>query len=332
MLPRLLLSALLLASSALAARAEFDRSLLGREIVAIEKKAQGRLGVALLDLRDRAIWSHRGAERFPMQSVFKLPLGITALQAVEAGKLSLEQTVPITRREISLYHSPLAERFKGERQEFTLREVIRLATGESDNTATDVLMRLVGGPHAVTRTLADGGIAGIRVDRYERVFQPEILGLPGFDWDRAIDRAAFRQQVLAVPEAKRRAGLEASFNDARDTATPEASVTFLEALAKGSWLREPAHRAFIMDLISNRKVGTDRIKAGLPAGATLAHRTGLGPTAGGLNHATNDIGLVTLADGRRFAIAVYLAGSTADAKARAAAIAATAKLAVKALR
>lgn len=329
---RLALSVLVLVGSAAVARAEFDRERLDRDIVAIERASKGRLGVAVLDLRDRALWSHRGRERFPMQSVFKLPLGITTLQAVEAGRLRLDQTVTISPRELSLYHSPLAESFGAEPREFTLRELVRLATGESDNTATDVLMRVVGGPAAVTRTLTEGGIAGMRVDRYERVFQPEILGLSGYDWDRAIDRAAFGKRVRSAPEGKRRASLEASLTDERDSSTPEASVAFLEALAKGNWLREPGHQTFVMALISDRKVGQDRIKAGLPAGARLAHRTGLGPTAGGLNHATNDIGLVTLADGRRFAIAIYLAGSTADPKARAAALAATARLAVTALR
>lgn len=312
--------------------ADWDRPALEREIVAIEQQAKGRLGVALLDLSDRKSWSHRGGESFPMQSVFKLPLAVAALQAVEAGKLRLDQKVTITRREFSLYHSPLAKAFKGERNDYPLSELIRLAAGESDNTAADMLMRRIGGPQVVTRMLRDGGVTGISVDRYEREFQPEVFGLPGFGWDVVIDEAAYRATLKALPAAKRQAALAAALRDKRDSATPDASVAFLEGLAQGNWLRDPAHATFLDKVISASKTGPARIRGGLPDGAKLAHKTGLGLTMDGVNHATNDIGIVTLPDGRRFAIAVYLAGSKADAKTRFGAHAAVARAAIAALR
>lgn len=318
--------------AATSAFADWDRERLDREIAAIERDSKGRLGVALLDLKDRATWSHRGGEHFPLQSLFKLPLAVAVLQAVEAGRLTLDQPVAVTRQDLSLYHSPLAARFRGERQEVSLRELVRLAAAESDNTAADLLMRLIGGPQAVTAMLRSGGVAGVSVDRYERVLQPDILGLPGYGWDEVIDTKAFRAKVQAIPAAERRRRLAATLADSRDAATPEASVAFLEAFAKGAWLRKPEHGRLIEAIAANALTGKDRIRAGLPEGARFAHKTGLGPSAAGLNHATNDIGVVTLPDGRRFAIAVYLAGSTAPEKAREAAHAAMARLAVSALR
>ena len=312
--------------------ADWDKAALDREIAAIETQAKGRLGVALLDLKDRKSWSHRGSESFPMQSVFKLPLAVAALQAVEAGKFKLDQPITVTRKDFSLYHSPLAKAFKGERNDYPLRELIRLAAGESDNTAADVLMRTIGGPPVVTKMLRDGGIAGISVDRYERDFQPEVFGLRGFGWDVAIDEPAYRATLKALDPKKRQAALAVALKDKRDSATPDASAAFLEALAKGNWLRDPAHAAFLDKVIAETRSGPDRIRAGLPPAARLAHKSGLGLTMDGVNHATNDIGIVTLPDGRAFAIAVYLAGSKADAKARFGAHAAVAKAAVAALR
>lgn len=312
--------------------ADWDKAKLDREIAAIERGSKGRLGVALLDLKDRTRWSHRGGEHFPLQSVFKLPLAVAVLQAVEAGTLALDQPVTVTRKDLSLYHSPLAARFKGERQEVRLRELIRLAAAESDNTAADLLMRLIGGPQTITTMLRAGGVAGLSVDRYERVFQPEILGLPGYGWDEVIDTKAFRAKVQAVPAVERRKRLEATLSDPRDGATPEASVAFLEAFAKGNWLREPEHSRLIEGFAAGALTGKDRIRAGLPEGARFAHKTGLGPSAAGFNHATNDIGIVTLPNGRIFAIAVYLAGSTGSPEQREAAHAAVARLAVAALR
>jgi beta-lactamase class A len=321
--------ACLIASSAFA---DWDKAKLDKEIVAIEKQSKGRLGVALLDLKDRKSWSHRGAESFPMQSVFKWPLAIAALQAVEAGKFRLDDTITIKRSEFSLYNSPLAKAFKGESNAYPLRELIALAAGESDNTAADILMREIGGPKVVTAMLKDGGIQGISVDRYERQFQPEVFGLKGFTWTDVIGEPAYRARLSALDPKKRQAALQTALKDKRDSATPDASVLFVEAQAKGNWLRDPAHSALIDRIVTQTKSGPDRIRAGLPEGARFAHKTGAGLTMDGINHATNDIGLVTLPNGRVFAIAVYLSGSTADVKQREAAHAAVAKAAVGALR
>lgn len=318
--------------AALPALADWDRAKLDQGIAAIEQESQGRLGVALLDLKDRQSWSHRGNETFPMQSVFKLPLAVAVLQQVEAGKLRLDQPVTVTRKDFSLFHSPLAKAFKGERNDYPLSELIRLAAGQSDNTAADLLMREIGGPQVVTKMLRDGGIADLSVDRYERQFQPEIYGLPGFGWDEVVDEQQFRAQLKALKPRYRLASLAKALTDKRDASTPEASAAFLEALARGNWLREPAHNALLMKMITETRIGGARIKAGLPAGSQLAHRTGAGLTTDGVNHATNDIGIATLPDGRRFVIVTYLAGSRAEAAEREAALAAVARLAVSALR
>lgn len=312
--------------------ADWDKAKLDAGIKTIEQSTKGRLGVGLIDLKDRKSWSYRGAEPFPLQSVFKLPLAIGVLQAVEAGKLKLDQPITVTRNDLSLYHSPLAKAFKGERNDYPLRELLARSTGESDNTAADLLLRLVGGPQALTAVLKDGGVTGISVDRYERVFQPEILGLPGYGWSEAIDTARFYKAIQAIPAAERKKRLAATLTDRRDAASPDASIAFLEGLAKGTWLRDPSHAALLDKIMLEARTGPNRIKAGLPAGARFAHKTGLGPSADGLNHATNDIGIVTLPDGRRFAIAVYLAGAQVGEKEREAAHAAVARLAVESLR
>ena len=142
--------ALIAASSAFA---DWDKGKLDAGIKTIEQSTKGRIGVGLIDLKDRRSWSYRGAEPFPLQSVFKLPLAIGVLQAVEAGKFKLDQKITVTRNDLSLYHSPLAKAFKGERNEYPLRELLTRSTAESDNTGADLLLRLIGGPQALTAIL-----------------------------------------------------------------------------------------------------------------------------------------------------------------------------------
>jgi beta-lactamase class A len=70
-----------------------------------------------------------------------------------------------------------------------------------------------------------------------------------------------------------------------------------------------------------------RLKGRLPAGTKVAHKTGSSGSRNGVSAATNDIGIITLPDGRHLAVAVFLRDSKADEKARDAAIAKVARAA-----
>jgi beta-lactamase class A len=115
--------------------------------------------------------------------------------------------------------------------------------------------------------------------------------------------------------------------DPRDTATLPSTLDFLSRLAQGQLLSAVSTR-LLLRLMTDSPIGADRLRAGLPAGASLAHRTGSAATDLGLTPATNDIGIVTLPDGRRLAMAAYLAGSTATETVRDHLIADAARLAI----
>jgi beta-lactamase class A len=57
---------------------------------------------------------------------------------------------------------------------------------------------------------------------------------------------------------------------------------------------------------------TKRLEGDLPSGTRVAHKSGTSGVDNGVAHATNDIGLIPLPDGRRIAIAVFVTDSTAD--------------------
>ena len=127
------------------------QSALERRIAAIAAEAQGRVSVACslagTDLRcDLNPHAHP-----PMQSVFKLPLAITALHMIENGKLSLDQPVRFRASDRILPQtlSPLQDKYPAAEVDVPLRELLRLAVSLSDNTAADVVLRAIGGPAAV---------------------------------------------------------------------------------------------------------------------------------------------------------------------------------------
>ncbi len=128
----------------------------------------------------------------------------------------------------------------------------------------------------------------------------------------------------ATVSAGREAAMAAYLADPRDTATVPAALDFCPAL-RGPPLAglNPAPGA-----PDDRRVTGANACAPASRRAILAQKTGSARTDLGLTPATNEIGLVTLADGRRLAIAAFLAGSTATDAERDNLIADAARLAV----
>jgi len=97
----------------------------------------------------------------------------------------------------------------------------------------------------------------------------------------------------------------------RNWATPDAAVALLRALHEGRGL-SAASRERLLRWMTETPTSARRIKGLLPAGTLVAHKTGTSGTSGGLTRATNDIGLITLPDGRHLGIAVFVSDSKAD--------------------
>ena len=85
-------------------------------------------------------------ELYPQQSVSKLWVSITALDAVDSGRVRLDDQVTLTRDDLTLFHQPIAAQILGGGYTTTLDDLMFKAITTSDNTANDKLMRSVGGP------------------------------------------------------------------------------------------------------------------------------------------------------------------------------------------
>lgn len=284
----------------------FDMQAMNRKVTAIVKEAApARVTVAFMDLGNAEVWSHYGDTPMPMQSVFKAPLAAAVLSEVDAGQLSLQETIPIGEEDLSPQLSAISRAWPAVRS-YTVRELLVRAVRDSDNTAADVLMKRIGGPGAVTAWLDAQRIRGIRIDRYEREIQMEIAGLASF-------RPAWKDAapIAAVPEPQRRAALEAFLADPRDTATAHGVIDFLSRLAAGELLSKPSSQ-LLMQILGESRTGPGRIAAGLPEGARLAHKTGTARPDLGMSPVVNDVGIATLPSGRRYAIAILMSGCRAE--------------------
>jgi beta-lactamase class A len=261
-------------------------------------------------------------------------LGAAVLADVDEGRLKLSERIEIKDLDLSPGLSPIAAAWPtppaGYRQTFTVRDLLTRTVVDSDNTAADTIMKRIGGPGALTAWLRNKAIFEMRIDRYERELGQEMAGMVSFRPELK-DEKTWLAARATVPPAQRQAAMNAYLDDPRDTTTVQDALNFLSKLANGDLLSK-ASTALLLKLMAATPHAPNRLKAGLPRGATFAHRPGSSGTDLGFTPATNDIGVVTLPDGRRYAIAAFLAGSTATEAARDALFADTAKLMLQAAR
>jgi metallo-beta-lactamase class B len=281
---------------------------LAARVRALAAWAGGTAGVVVRHLESGRQVEANAAEAFPMASVFKLPLAATVLWRAERGAMRLDDSVRVRPSDLRLWHSPLAERLPGGGT-LTVRDLLRAMLVEGDNSAADGLLRLVGGPGAVTARLRALGIDGVRVDRSEAELGFDFVGVASPPPPSTWTLAALQRAVDAVPLDARRAAARRFLDDPRDTATPAGLARLLELIVRGRALG-PASTRLLLDLLTRTSTGPARLPALLPPGTPLAHRTGTGGELEGLATAVNDAGVITLPGGAGHAVVVVLVKGT----------------------
>ena len=296
--------ALLAAASAFASEAPPGSSAaLQSRLAALAQRARpGTLGVAVLDLRSGTSWRINAGRGYPMMSVFKAPLGAAVLERVDRGKLSLDRAITLTSVDLRPGPGPIGGEIQAGHTEFSVRRLLDAAVSESDNTAADALVKLVGGPTAVTAFLRAHGIEGIRVDRDERRLAHDIDGLAANVDAPPADESA------AAKLARKRLGYAAFLTDPRDTSTPEAAVAFLHKLWRGELVSRTS-TALMLEMMTHSPTVPNRLKGGVPTDAHLAHKSGTSITFEAVTAAHNDIGILSWADGRIVIVAAFLTAS-----------------------
>lgn len=266
-----------------------------------------RAGIAII--RDDLDWSiaHRGGEPMPQQSVSKLWVAITLMQAVDDGRLRLSDPVTVGKSDLTVF-SRAADGMTGANGwQTTLGTLLERALTKSDNTANDVLLRRVGGPDAVRAMIAAKGLGAIRFGGGEHLLQ---AGTAGVVWREEYRRGqAFQSARALLPEATRRTAMDRYVTDPPDGAAPIAIARALLRLAKGELLSPDSTRR-VLRLMTDSQTGRARLRGGVPYDWKFAHKTGTGQDLRGRTAGYNDVGVMTAPDGTLYAVVVMIADTT----------------------
>lgn len=208
-----------------------------QQLVELERRHGGRLGIAILDTASQRLITQRGDERFALCSTFKALLAAFVLARVDRKQEDLSRMIVYGKEQLVPY-SPITEKHTGEGG-LSVGSICEAAVTLSDNTAANLLLDSVGGPQALTDWLRTLGDDTTRLDRRE----PELNeNRPG---------------------------------DLQDTTTPVAMLNTLRTLVFGSVLSPASRDQLIAWLVSN-KTGDQKLRAGLPKGWRVGDKTGSG--------------------------------------------------------
>jgi beta-lactamase class A len=272
-----------------------------REIAHLAAAARGAVGVAALHLENGRALAHDADASYPMASTVKVPLAVTVLAQAAAGRFNLAAPVEVHPTEMNP-SGPVSEEFRHGRVALSPRALIDPMITRSDNTATDVLLRLVGGPSAVQDHMRALDIDGIRVDRTIRELLLVLYALKDPGPSTSIYQALFGlgEEEMARRRARAAAPDPDYSRDPRDQATPRAMLALLAKLHRAEGIT-PSNRDILLEIMSRTTTGLRRIRGRLPPGVAVADKTG---SACGT---TNDAGLITLPHGAgTLALVVYI--------------------------
>lgn len=265
------------------------RDTLEQRLSEIDSDYQGELGVFVQDLGSGESVSLRDDEPWYLASMIKVPVAVAVLEQVDAGELALDDRVELRASDFvdgageTNWNSP------GDR--VSVRFLFEQMLVHSDNTATDVLIRMVGleQVNAVVRSTSgeDMGpvttLADVRRYAYS-YFHDDAMELAS-DGFFAIKKAgpgeqrvAALSEVLGVPASEFNvADLDAAFDQyyqsGRNAGRLSQFARVWSALAEGSIL-EPDSRDYLLDTLESVQTGDNRVKAGLPGKVRFTHKTG----------------------------------------------------------
>lgn len=233
---------------------------------------KGTVGIAVW-FEDRGDTLNMNNEvKYPLLSVYKLPLAIKVMHDIDSGLYNLNSKVEVSPEELrENTYSPMKKQLGDTGFSVDVETLLKYAVAYSDNIACDVLFRLTGGPQAVNTFIQNLGFSGINIQSTEKQMH--------------------RKPDLAY----------------QNYGSPLELNRLLQLLYRGEILTFLSTEK-LMDIMTSNQTGAQRLMKWLPSEVKVAHKTGTG-TNGEMVMACNDVGIITLPDGRKILLSVLIKDS-----------------------
>lgn len=245
---------------------------LAADIAEAIRDVQATVGVAASCGRDTCTVGNGAA--YPLMSVFKFHVAVTALRKMETERMPLDHRVHIEAKQLRTgTYSPLRERYPNRSVDLTMREVLEYTVSHSDNNTCDWLIDYVGGIGRVDSCIRSLGIEDFSLTETEHTMHQDV-------------RRCYHNWC-----------------------TPGTMVTLLRRVYEDSVLTQPYFDCLEQAMLGT-STGRDKMRAGIPADIPLGHKTGSSDRLpDGTKIGDADAGVIYLPDGRKCYLAIFLRNS-----------------------
>lgn len=252
-----------------------QQSVLEQKINSIIKDKNATVGISVLGFEDGFKYYKNADKKLPMQSVFKFHIAATVLDYVDKGKLYLDQKVLLDKTNLlENTWSPLRDKYPNGGVEIPLSEVLEYTVAKSDNNGCDIMLKLLGGTQPVQKFMDSKGVKGFQIKYNEAEMHK--------DWN----------------------------NQYKNYSTAASATDVLKKFYDGKLLSKK-YTDYLMKVLWSTSTGKNKLIAQLPENTLVARKTGAsGKNNAGLTGAENEIGIITLPNGKHYAIAVFVSNST----------------------
>lgn len=251
-----------------------QQSVLEQKINSIIKNKKATVGVAVLGFESGFTYNKNAEKKLPMQSVFKFHIAAAVLDFVDKGKLSLDQKVLLDKSNLmENTWSPLRDKYPNGNIEVPLSEILEFTVAKSDNNGCDILLKLLGGTKTVQKFMDSKGVKGFQIKYSEADMHKE--------WNAQY----------------------------KNYSTAKSAVDVLKKFYDGKLLSKKS-TDYLMKVMLSTSTGINKLIEQLPKNTSVARKTGAsGKNNAGLTGAENEIAIVTLPNGKHYAIAVFVSNS-----------------------
>ncbi|WP_185204872.1 CGA/CIA family class A beta-lactamase [Chryseobacterium sp. C3] len=255
-----------------------QKSSLETQINSIIKNKKATVGISVLGFENGFTYNKNADKKLPMQSVFKFHIAAAVLDYADKGKLSLDQKVTLNQSNLhENTWSPLREKYPNGAI-VSLSEIIEYTVAKSDNNGCDILLKLLGGTQVVQKFMNVKGVKNFQIKYNEEAMHK--------DWNAQYENYS----------------------------TTNSAVDVLKKFYDGKLLSKKSTN-YLMKVMLSTSTGTNKLIEQLPKDTPVARKTGSsGKNNAGLTGAENEIAIITLPNGKHYAIAVFVSNSTETAE------------------
>jgi|SRR6185312_12491407 len=246
------------------------------KIAKLTEPALGKVGIAIMNIESGDTITYNGKLHLPMQSVFKFPIAMAIMSKVDSGKLSLNKKIHLSKSDmIPETYSPLRDKYPAGNVDISIRDLLSYMVSQSDNVACDALIKFLGGPKAVNNYVHGLGATGIQI---------------------------------VVNEDSMHKARDVQYNN---WCEPQQMIYLLYSFYEGKYLSKNS-TALLYKIMTETTTSPKRIRGLLPKDAVVAHKSGSSGTyTDGVTPATNDVGIITLPNGKHVILAAFVSDSHA---------------------